>query len=367
MTLMHKCTCAMSSTYKMPDLSPVSFQLSTDRVWCHSHNISTSLPVAFVFSLGFVRRREDSLLRRHSAFFGTGVRLVTQIYALLPRSRFVYLAYCHLRPVPHTPDTCTRVAAPQVCLLACSVFYHLVVWAWCHSKQPALIDPTTSWECITLKHTDIVGEKKKTEWDLDLLTDRKWEPSNPEKYINLEPLKANKHHLKYLSAFFKNQSQTKTRLISFSGSSFTCRMHCWMSPAGMWTRPWCWQSSQSCRLFAVSQSMFLCLKSRLVGWILHASGETGGVLLAKAREQVCRLKRKLQQEGKFFCANERERQPGRREIFRAQKGLFQKDVDERWFLMVRNHPMLWKTSLIPVPSCKCQKVIFCIFYFLKFS
>lgn len=92
--------------------------------------------------------------------FGSEVRLVMLIDALLPWSKFVYLAYCHLRPCPHAPDTCTRAAAPQVCLHARSVFYHLVVWAWCHSKQPSLIDPATSWECITPKHTDIVGEKK---------------------------------------------------------------------------------------------------------------------------------------------------------------------------------------------------------------
>lgn len=171
----------------------------------------------------------------------------------------------------------------------------------------------------TETHRYCRGEKK-PECDLDLLPDRKWEPSNPEKYINLGPLKANKHHLKYLSAFFKNQSQTKTRLISFSGSSFTCRMHCWMSPAGMWTRPWCWQRSQSCRLFAGSQSMFSCLKSELVGWILRASGDTGGVWLAKAREQLRRLEHKLQQEGNFLVQI-REKDKRAEQLIHSSRGI----------------------------------------------
>lgn len=300
--------------------------------------------------------------------FGTEVRLVKQIYALLPKEQiclFSALSSASISTRPgylHKRHSASGLPSCSLCFLSLGrlgmVPQQTAFSYWPNHK-------------LRMSHTEThrYCQGKKAEWDLDLLPDRKWEPSNPEKYINLEPLKANKHHLKYLSTFFKNRSQTKTRLISFSGSSFTCRRHRWMSPAGMWTRPRCWQSSLTCRLFAVSQSMFLRLIwSVLVGWMLHASGDTDGVLFEEAAGLLGRLESQVTAGGKLSRTNERERQPGRTDTFRAQEGLFQKDVNEmRCNGWVKTHPMPLKTSLIPVLCHKCQKAVFCIFYFLKFS
>lgn len=102
--------------------------------------------------------------------------------------------------------------------------------------------------------------------------------------------------------------------------------------------------------------------------MLHASGDTDGVLFAEAAEPLGRLELQVTAGGNLSRTNERERQPGRTDTFTAQEGLFPKDVNEMhcngW---VKTHPMPLKTSLIPVLCHKCQKAVFCIFYFLKFS
>lgn len=97
--------------------------------------------------------------------FGTEVRLVKQIYAPLGEQICLFSAACHTlssASVFARPCYLYESAMPEICLHACSVFYHLGVWAWCHSKHPSLIDPTTSWESLILKYTDIVrGENRK--------------------------------------------------------------------------------------------------------------------------------------------------------------------------------------------------------------
>lgn len=102
--------------------------------------------------------------------------------------------------------------------------------------------------------------------------------------------------------------------------------------------------------------------------MLHASGDTDGVLFEEAADLLGRLESQVTAGGKLSRTNERERQPGRTDTFTAQEGLFQKDVNEmRCNGWVKTHPMPLKTSLIPVLCHKCQKAVFCIFDFLKFS
>lgn len=92
--------------------------------------------------------------------FGTEVRLVEKIYAPLAEQICLFSTACHTlssASIFARPCYLYESAMPEICLHACSVLYHLGVWAWCHSKHPSLIDPTTSWESLTLKYTDIVG------------------------------------------------------------------------------------------------------------------------------------------------------------------------------------------------------------------
>lgn len=58
--------------------------------------------------------------------------------------------------------------------------------------------------------------------------------------------------------------------------------------------------------------------------MLHASGDTDGVLFEEAADLLGRLESQVTAGGKLSRTNERERQPGRTDTFRAQEGLFRR-------------------------------------------
>lgn len=134
-------------------------------------------------------------------------------YPLLVRSehwsRFVYVVQlvCVIQSYQllllHAHATCKR----EWCMRF--VFMHTV---FSTSKLPGLCAIANTLFSYWLNHklrishthtnTQILSEEH-IERDLVLFQhDRKWELSNPKKYINLEPLKANKHLLKCLPTFW---------------------------------------------------------------------------------------------------------------------------------------------------------------------
>lgn len=144
----------------------------TDGLWSHSRHSNRNLFLV-LFAVILNPQLRSCLSVSAAAHpdvsslpsFGTEVGLVEQIYAPLVEQICLFSAACHTlssASIFARPCYLYESAMPEICLHARSVFYHLGVWASCHSKHPSLIDPTTSWESLTLKYTDIVrGENRK--------------------------------------------------------------------------------------------------------------------------------------------------------------------------------------------------------------